>query len=112
VYFRRGDLDRTLESLEKALGADPKYEGANLAMGMVKARKGDYAAACRAFEAELGANPHSPDAHMNLAMCYERHLIDIEKAIYHLERYAELTGGGPDIEAHIEDLKAEATSGE
>jgi len=108
IYFRRGDLDRTLESLEGALAADPGYGGANLAVGIIKARKKDYAAACRAFEAELRVDPASADAHMNLAMCYERHLIDIERAVYHLEKYVELTGGSPDIEAHIEELKAEA----
>jgi tetratricopeptide (TPR) repeat protein len=108
VYFRRGDLDRTLESLERALAAGPGYEGANLAVGIIKARKEDYAAACSAFEAELRVNPASPDAHMNLAVCYERHLIDIERAVYHLEKYVELTGGNPDIETHIQELKAEA----
>ncbi len=108
IYFRRGDLDRTLESLAGSLAADPGYEGANLAVGMVKVRRKDYAGACRAFEAELGVNPSSADAHMNLAMCYERYLIDIERAVYHLEKYVELTGGSPDVMAHIEELRAEA----
>ena len=108
IYFRRGDLDRTLASLDRALAADPGYEGANLAMGIVKVRNKDYEGACRAFRSELGVNPSSADAHMNLAMCYERHLIDIERAIYHLEKYAEITGGSADVTAHIEELRERA----
>jgi len=107
IYFRRGDLDRSLASLERALEADPGYEGANLAVGIIKVRKKEYGQACRAFEAELGVNPDSADAHMNLAMCYERYLIDNEKALYHLEKYADLTGGTPEIEARIQKLRGE-----
>lgn len=107
IYFRRGDLDRTLESLGRALEADPGYEGANLATGIVEVRRENYRAACRAFEAELAVNARSADAHMNLAMCYERHLINKEKALYHLEKYAELTGGSPDVNKHIAELREE-----
>ena len=105
IHFGRGDLDRTLESLAGALEADPRYEGANLAVGIVQAKRGDYRAACSAFEAELAVNPASAEAHMNLAMCYEKHLINIEKAVHHLERYVELTGGGPEVKSHLEDLR-------
>jgi Flp pilus assembly protein TadD len=93
-------------SLERTLQADPGYEGANLAVGIIKVRREDYQGACRAFEAELGVSPNSADAHMNLAMCYERHLINTEKAIYHLEQYVELTGGTPEVKAHLDELKA------
>lgn len=107
IYFRRGDLDRTLLSLRRALAADPGYEGANLAVGIIMVRKKEYEEACRAFEAELRVNPNSADAHMNLAMCYERYLINNEKALHHLEKYVELTGGSPEIESRIKKLKAD-----
>ena len=106
LYFRRGDLDRALLSLRRTLAADPGYEGANLAVGIIMVRKEEYEEARRAFEAELRVNPNSADAHMNLAMCYERYLINNEKALQHLEKYVELTGGSPEIEAHIQKLKA------
>jgi tetratricopeptide (TPR) repeat protein len=108
IYFRRGDLDRTLQSLKRALEADPEYEGANLAAGIVHMRQEDYGAACRAFEGELRVNPASADAHLNLAICYERHLINLGKAIYHLEKYVELTGGNPELNSHLDALRRKA----
>ena len=108
VFFTLGDLDRALAGLERALRADPDYPGANSAAGIIYIRKQDFERACRAFEAELRANPHSAEAHMNLAMCYERYLLNIEKALYHLEKYVEITGGNPQIRSHIAELKARA----
>jgi tetratricopeptide (TPR) repeat protein/4-amino-4-deoxy-L-arabinose transferase-like glycosyltransferase len=105
IYFRAGDLDRALRSLQQVLAADPDYRGANLAMGIIWVRKKDYRRACRAFEAELEVDPSSADAHINLAMCYENYLNNIGKAVYHLERYVEITGGTPEIKSHLRELK-------
>jgi tetratricopeptide (TPR) repeat protein len=105
LYFSRGDPDKAARLFRLVLGADPGYRGAHFALGVIAYRRGDIPMACREFEREIETDPGSGKSHANLAMCYEEHLGDLERAAYHLERYIEMTGGTQDLREHLMELR-------
>ena len=105
IYFDRGDLDGATGEFDRVLAVSPSYSGAHFARGVVAYRKGDVGLACREFEAEIKVDPESGAAHINLAMCYEERLKNLDLAAYHLRRYIELTGGTPELRNHLKDLE-------
>lgn len=105
LYFNRGDPGGAGRFFDRALRAEPGYRGVHFALGVIAYREGDIPTACREFERELEINPGSGQSHVNLAMCYEEHLGDPERAAYHLERYIELTGGTQELREHLKELR-------
>jgi tetratricopeptide (TPR) repeat protein len=110
LHFNRGDPDRAWRYFSRVLDLAPRFKGAHFARGVIAFRKGDIPAACREFERELEVDPASAASHINLAMCYEEHLGDIEQAVYHMERYIELTGGTQELVEHLKELKGRISS--
>jgi tetratricopeptide (TPR) repeat protein len=108
LYFNGGDAKRAGSYFRRALRADPAYPGAHFALGVIAYREGDIPGACREFEQEISVDPTSGQSHVNLAMCYEEHLGDPEKAAYHLERYIDLTGGTQELRQHLIELKEQS----
>jgi len=105
LYFNRGDAQKAAALFRRALEADPVYPGAHFALGVIAYRKGDIKTACREFEREIEIDPASSKSHVNLAMCYEEHLGDLDRAAYHLERYIALTGGTQELREHLNELR-------
>jgi len=105
LYFNRGDPGGARRCFDRALRAEPGYRGVHFALGVIAYREGDIPTACREFERELEIDPGSGQSHVNLAMCYEEHLGDLERAAYHLERYIEITGGTQELRDHLMELR-------
>ena len=112
IYFSRGDTARADRLFAGAASCAPQLKGVHFAMGVMAFRGGDIRRACTEFEAEIGVDPESSASHINLAMCYEEHLNDPGRAAYHMERYIELTGGTPELRAHLKKLKDAVTETE
>lgn len=106
IYFNKGDFAEALKHFDAALRGTPRLEGAHFARGVIAFRRGDIGTACREFEEELRIDPASSASHINLAMCYEEHLQDLERAAYHMTRYIELTGGTEELRRHLKELEA------
>jgi superkiller protein 3 len=109
VYFNSGRLDEALQHFDRALQVAPSLKGAHFATGVIAFRKGDIQTACSEFEHELTIDPRSSASHINLAMCYEEHIKDVHRAVYHIEKYIELTGGTEEIRNHLKELKESLT---
>jgi tetratricopeptide (TPR) repeat protein len=105
LYLEMGDTGSAARHLIRAAAVAPGMKGVHFALGVTAFREGDMARACSEFEKELTIDPGSAGSHINLAMCYEDHLGDLERAAYHLERHIELTGGNPELREHLTKLK-------
>jgi tetratricopeptide (TPR) repeat protein len=105
IYFNKGEFDQALRYFDVVLAIDPQYKGVHFARGVIAFRKGGITTACSEFEGELRIDPTSSASHINLAMCYEEHLKDYDKAAYHISRYIELTGGTQQLRDHLKELR-------
>ncbi len=105
IESRRGNVESALRRLKAIRKLQPSLEGVNLAIGTILLAKGEYEAARDAFLAELEINPQSAQAHLNLAICYEKYMHNLEMAEQHLSKYVELTGGTEAARKHLKELR-------
>ena len=99
IYAAAGDLDKALESAEKAVEFDS--EGAGLSffnIGVVLTNAGQGAAAIAAFERAVDVDPEMADAYYQLGLAYLGAPDSISDAVGVMERYLELVPDGPDAE--------------
>lgn len=68
--FRAGRLDQAEELCKQAIELWPQDPQARLALGVIRARKGDLTAAISAFKDVIDLDPNSYEAHISLATAY------------------------------------------
>jgi tetratricopeptide (TPR) repeat protein len=108
LYFNRGKPGVARRLFGRALRIAPRYKGLHFALGVIAFQEGDIEGARMEFEQEIEVDPASGDSHVNLAMIYDEHLGDPERAAYHLERYIDLTGGTQELREHLNRLRDNA----
>ena len=62
AYYLAGELDASIEDVERTLALEPRHFGALSGLGLIYLAKGDDFGALRAFEATLEVHPRAPAA--------------------------------------------------
>jgi tetratricopeptide (TPR) repeat protein len=94
--------------MRSALRLEPGLEHGHFIMGVLLNETGQHDRAVQEYEAEVRLNPDFAAAHLNLALIFEFHRADPNRAAYHYRRYLDL--GGRPVDALEEALKAVDTS--
>ena len=90
ISFRRGDLDRAQQAAEKALELQPEITVAEYLLGLIAHKKNDAPKALTHYLAELEKDEQHAHSHYNLALLYDTYYQDLDKAIFHYQRYLAL----------------------
>ena len=66
AYYLAGELDASIEDVERTLALEPRHFGALSGLGLIHLSKGDEPGALRAFEATLEVHPRAPAARFHV----------------------------------------------
>jgi tetratricopeptide (TPR) repeat protein len=99
-----GLLEEAVDIMRSALRLDPSLEHGHFIMGVLLNETGQHDRAIQEYEAEVRLNPDFAAAHLNLALIFEFHRANPNRAAYHYRRYLDL--GGRPVDALEEALKA------
>lgn len=92
VYTRLGESQAAESAFRRSIDNNPGNPVAYNQLGIFYRRTGRLGAARETYNAALGAAPDDPDTHWNLAILHDLYLPDTRLALYHYERYQQLTG--------------------
>jgi len=86
-----GDTAGAEKAFEKAIEANANQVVAYNGLGIIYRRSGRLEEAAAIYTAGLKVNPNDEDIHWNLGILYDRYLTNPAQALYHYERYQQLT---------------------
>jgi len=93
IHFRRGEWDRAQQAAEKALALQSEINVADYLLGLVAHQRRDAPLALKHYQASLAKEQQHANSHYNLALLYDTYYQDLEKALFHYNRYLELIDG-------------------
>jgi Flp pilus assembly protein TadD len=88
---KTGDSTAAEQAFRKTLELDRSQVAAYNELGILLRRSGRLEEAAATYAAGLQVNPNAEDIHWNLGILYDRYLPNPAQALYHYERYRELT---------------------
>lgn len=92
VYTRLGEPEAAEGAFRQSIENNPGNPVAYNQLGILYRRTGRLEAAREAYGAALGVAPDDPDTHWNLGILHDVYLPDDRLALFHYERYRQLTG--------------------
>ncbi len=106
IADQQGDSERAMGWYQKALEVDASQPEALNQLGILYRQKGQLNKALETYRKALAANDGLPQIHYNLGILYDLYLGDYTQAVYHYERYQDLTGAqNARVLQWIQDLK-------
>ena len=87
-----GEDDKAIPYFEKAIAMHPGNVVAMTALGTLLYRRGDHMAALDWNQRAISIRPDDPEANLNLAVLYDKVLLQPDQALKHYHRYQTLTG--------------------
>jgi Flp pilus assembly protein TadD len=106
VYTRLGEPEAAEHAFRQSIENNTGNPVAYNQLGILYRRTGRLEAAEEAYSAALGVTPDDPDTHWNLGILHDVYLPDARLALYHYERYQQLTGSDdPRLQAWITALR-------
>jgi len=107
VYTRLGEPEAAETAFRRAIDSNPGNPVAYNQLGILYRRTNRLEAARAIYGDALAVAPDDPDTHWNLGILYDVYLPDARLALYHYERYRQLTGSeDPQLKAWITALQA------
>jgi len=111
VYTRLGEAAAAEEAFRQSIKDNPGNPVAYNQLGILYRRTGRLEAARDIYGAALDVAPDDPGTHWNLAILHDVYLPDARLALYHYERYQQLTGSDDaQLMAWINALRAHIPS--
>lgn len=89
----RGDHSSAERLLAAALKANPSNAVATAALATLRYQRGEVTAALGLYQQALALRPAYAEAHLNLAVLYDKALHQPASALRHYRRYQQLSGG-------------------
>ena len=86
-----GDSTGAEHALKKAIEVNPRQVVAYNELGIIYRRSGRPEAAAAIYNEGLKISPNNEDIHWNLGILYDRYLPNPAQALFHYERYRQLT---------------------
>ena len=109
VYTRLGEPDAAERAFRRAIENNPGNPVAYNQLGILYRRTARLDAARDTYNAALDTTPDDPDTHWNLGILHDVYLPDARLALYHYERYQQLTGSDDaQLMAWISELRKRA----
>jgi Flp pilus assembly protein TadD len=107
VYTRLGEPEAAESAFRRSIELNPGNPVAYNQLGIFYRRTGRLDAARDTYGTALGVAPDDPDTHWNLGILHDVYLPDARLALYHYERYQQLTGSDdPQLKAWVSALQA------
>jgi len=107
VYTRLGEPEAAEAAFRRSIENNPANAVAYNQLGIFYRRTDRLEAARETYGAALGVAPDDPDTHWNLGVLHDVYLPDKQLALFHFERYQQLTGSDdPQLAAWINALRA------
>jgi Flp pilus assembly protein TadD len=107
VYTRLGEPEAAEAAFRRSIENNPANAVAYNQLGIFYRRTNRLEAARQAYGAALEVAPDDPDTHWNLGVLHDVYLPDAQLALFHFERYRQLTGSeDPQLAAWINALQA------
>lgn len=104
--IKTGDATGAELAFRKTLELDSSQTAAYNELGILLRRSGRLEEAATTYTAGLQINPNAEDIHWNLGILYDRFLPNPAQALYHYERYRDLTGSDDgQLQAWIDTLR-------
>jgi len=94
TLYQMGRMEESREIFAKAVVLDPRNPLARFNLGCMCDRLGDTRAAVAEFQAAIAQSPHMADAHLNLALAYEKSGLAAD-SLQHLSLYLRYEPRGP-----------------
>ncbi len=88
-----GLLEEAVDLMRGALRVEPALEHGHFVMGVLLNETGLHDSAIHEYEAETRIDPEYAPAHLNLAVTFQFHRANPNRAAYHYRRYLDLGGG-------------------
>ena len=95
LYLKQGKKDEAMKEFQAALDADPKFLIALYNMAVLHKQNHDWKKAQETYGRILEIDPGAPMAHLEVAALYTNRLEQPAKAIYHYQRFLDLSPPGP-----------------
>ena len=89
IYFRNGEIEKSVESLAKAIDLDPEFEAAHLSLGAVLTQQGHPEEAITHCQKALALNPDSDAAQFNWGLALLKLGVP-DEAVAHFEEATRL----------------------
>lgn len=91
IAAAKGDDAEAVRHLEKAIAVNPENAVAMTALGTLLYRRGDHSGALAWNQRAISLRPDYADAHLNLAVLFDKALHQPSLALQHYRRYQSLT---------------------
>lgn len=92
VYTRLGEPLNAEKAFRRSIDNNPGNPVAYNQLGIFYRRTGRLDEARKIYDAALNAAPDDPETHWNLGILHDLYLPDARLALYHYERFRQLTG--------------------
>lgn len=105
AYRRLGDSENANEAVQTALKKDSRSPEALNMQGLLQREAGKLKAAQKSYKKALSIYPDYPEAHLNLAILCDIHLVDLSCAKAHYVQYQKIRGSkDKQVVAWVADL--------
>jgi Flp pilus assembly protein TadD len=106
AYIKTGNSKSAETALKKSLDINPENIEAYNQLGILYRRSGRLKEAAFIYESALKVAPDNTNIHWNLGILHDRYLPDARKALFHYQRYQQLTGSdNAQLQAWINKLE-------
>lgn len=90
IYLKQNNLEEAEKSLLMAIERNNKVAMAHNQLGIVYRQTGKFKKARNAYLYALRVDPNYAKAHLNLGILYDLYLVDLDKALFHYNKYQSL----------------------